>query len=131
MKKKSTKIITLAHIDMATTTSSNSERRTLQSSQKERGCFFAYSSHSLIHRTINVTIAYVLYTFITFLLIGFTLYIVFRFWTKPTSEWVTASDYGSSVYGAVFICAHWVGGVLVNLCGELSWLGRHIISNVI
>ncbi|CAG8490751.1 6209_t:CDS:2 [Paraglomus brasilianum] len=102
---------------MATTTLSNSERRTLQSSQKERGCFFAYSSHSLIYRTINVTIAYVLYTFITFLLIGFTLYIVFRFWTKPTSEWVTASDYGSSVYGAVFICAHWVGGVLVNLCG--------------
>ena len=103
---------------MALIALNNSERRTLQSSQKERSCFFAYSSHSLLHRTINIAIAYVLYTFITLLLIGFTLYIVLKFWTKPTNEWVTASDYGRTVYGAVFICAHWIGGVLVNLCGE-------------
>ncbi|CAG8575069.1 10610_t:CDS:2, partial [Paraglomus occultum] len=102
---------------MATTAPNDSGRRTLQSSQKERGCFFAHSPNSLLCRTVNVTIAYVLYTFITLLLIGFTLYIVIRFWTKPTNEWVTASDYGSTVYGAMFICAHWVGGVLVNLCG--------------
>jgi hypothetical protein len=50
--------------------------------------------------------------------ISFGLYIIVFFLTKPRSAWISVSNYGDTMYGAVFMLLHWIAGVVISVLGN-------------